>query len=380
MTNKLNDGNSYVYKQIWEGQWQQKQSLFSPEQDVNWLGQPTIERNILGQPKVARNWLGQPITGGSSSGGEAALVGLVLLLTIGLIVLAGWLIAMVLKGLGQALAALVNGWRDLTRRYPRQMLVVHLALGMAAVYGTLAAAGFDLSVRLGGLTLVPALWGWCWLTYRLPWFFMPINALLAGGALWWGAGLTQDSWLPTWSRLTVGLPLLGNLPAVLAALPLVVWLWSQGMRLRPRVFTPLNLLLAGAALSFVLTRAWVDWQPYWADFVAPVPARLVPPAGLLILLAPVAVWLWHQGQLRWPLPFVALSLLALGGLLSLSAHHTRPAWDTTWRHWAGGLPFAGVPLLAIAAGPVSLWGWGRASRWRPEFFIVPNLALAGGVL
>ena len=64
MAESLLTSEGYVYEQNWAGQWQQ-QGMFGPERDVNWLGQPNVERNILGQPKVARDWLGQPVTSGS---------------------------------------------------------------------------------------------------------------------------------------------------------------------------------------------------------------------------------------------------------------------------------------------------------------------------
>ena len=262
-------------------------------------------------------------------------------------------------------------------RYPRAMCVVHLGLGMAAVCGGLTLARFTLVACIGGAALVPILWGWLWLTRRVSLVFMPINAALAGGALWWASTLTRADWEPTWSPLVSGLPLVGNLPVVLAALPLASWFWSLSARRWPPVFRPLNLLLAGGVLWFVLTRLWPTWTPYWAAFTAPVP--IIPPVGLLLLLGPLAVWLWFQGQSRWPAPFIVANLLLLGGLAGLTGHHTRPMWDGTWRYWAAGLPFVAAPIATVSLAPASAWGWSRASRWKPTVFLIPNLILTGAV-
>jgi len=165
---------------------------------------------------------------------------------------------------------------------------------------------------------------------------------------------------------------------VLATLPMALWLWRLGARRWPRVFAPINQVALGAALWFLLMRAWTDWQPYWAAWMAPVPLQLS--AGALLFLAPIAIWLWLQGQSRWPLLFFGANLLIFGGLLALTGVHTRPMWDGAWHAWAGGLPIAGSPIAAIAFAPVGLWGWNLASRWRPRVFAIPNVLLLGGFL
>lgn len=378
MPDKLIDDEGYVYRQNLFGEWRQQQGVFGPVKDVNWLGQPRVERNILGQPKVARDFFGQPIQSGSGGdGGIVILVLFVILVPIGLLALAVWLSGIVLRAVWELLVALGAAWRLAVRSHPRTMLVVHLTLGTGAVYGGLTAAEFVLPLRVGGALLVPALWGWLWFTRRLPLILMPINAAIVGGALWWVATQTRATWQPTWSQLTHGLPAVGNLPAAVAVLPLLVWTWSRGMRHWPRHFVPLNLVAVGALLWFVLLRVWPDWQPGWARFVAPLP--FIPPAGLLLLAGPLGLWLWTRGQARWPLPFVGANLLLLGGLLALSGYHTQSSWDAAWRYGAGGLPISGAPLLALTIGPVTGWSWLRASRWRPKWFLVPNLLLSGGI-
>ncbi len=317
--------------------------------------------------------------GGGGGSGDAAAAALSLLLSIGLLVLLVYAIGALLALVAQILAALFSGWRNLVKRYPRTMLVVHLLLGMAAVGSGLYLAGFNLEVQVAGIALVPALWGWLWLTRHLPMVFMPINAALVGGGLWLAAQLTRSTWLPTWSRLTVGIPLAGNLPLLLAALPMLLWLWVLGARRWPQLFRPLNLLVLGAISCFLLLRVWTDWQPLWETWAGPVP--LLPQAtGWLIFLLPLGMWLWRKGQTRWPLPFTALNLLIFGGLLGLTAHHTQPAWLATWRHWMAGLPFAAAPILTISLGPVTLWGWSRVSRRWAKVFILPNLLLTGGII
>lgn len=312
-------------------------------------------------------------------GSDAAAVALGVLLTVGLLVLLALAVGALLALVFQILAALFNGWRNLVRQHPRFMLVVHLLLGMVAVGGGLRLAGFDSSIQLAGVALVPALWGWLWLTRRLPLVFMPINALLVGGGLWLVAHLTRPAWLFTWSRLTTGLPLVENLPLALAALPMILWLWGLGARRWPQVFHLLNLLALGAVSCFVLMRVWTDWQPLWASWFEPVPL-LPQAAGWLIFLLPLGLWLWGRGQARWPVLFTIFNLLLFGGLLGLTAHHTQPAWLATWRHWAAGLPFAAAPVLTISLSPLALWSWSQASRRWTKVLLIPNLLLTGGIM
>jgi hypothetical protein len=266
----------------------------------------------------------------------------------------------------------------LVERHPGPMRVLHLTIGMSAVAGALHLAGFGLPVVAAGAALVPTLWGWLWLTRRLPLVFMPINALLVGGSLWLLSRATRAIWQEPWALLTAGLPLVGNLPLVLAALPMLIWLWGLGMARWRKVFTPLSLLAAGTLLWFILMRVWTDWQPLWGDFSSPV--EFLPPVGWLLLLAPLALWLWRLGHARLPVPFTALNLLLFGGLLGLTAYHTQPAWLATWREWMAELPFAAMPLLVISLSPVTLWGWTRLSRRWTRVLQIPNLLLTGGIL
>ncbi len=393
----LIDKDGIVYEKGWDGQYHPRQGLFGPVRDTDWFGQPRVKCDWFGNPEEARDWLGGPVrssdgetlyrrpgSGGGSGGwgvggGDAAAAALGLLLSIGLAVLLVYAIGAVLSLLAQLLAALYNGWRGLVQRYPRGMLVVHLLIGMAAVGYGLYLAGFNLELQLGGAALVPALWGWLWLTRRLPIIFMPINAVLVGGGLWLVAQATQVIWSPTWSRLTADLPFVGNLPVLLTILPITLWFWGLGVHRWPKIFRLLNLLVAGALLWFLLMRAWTTWQPLWRAWVEPIP--LLPSVtGWLIFLLPMGLWLWYKAQTHWPLPFTALNLLIFGGLLGLTAYHTQSVWYGTWRHWMTGLPFAAAPILTIILSPVTLWGWSKASHHWPRVFAIPNLLLTGGIL
>ncbi len=388
----LVDKNGNVYKQgTLSNEWRQQHGLLSPEKDTNLFGQPNVQRNLLGQPEQARNIWGQPVQSSegrtlfrpssnsvsSGSGSDAAgLIGL--LLAVGLLIVAVYVASALLTLLVRILSALYRGWQELMRRYPWPMRVVNLLIAMAIVGGALHLAGFEQKAVAAGAALVPAVWGWLWLTRHLPLVFMPVNALLAGGALWLLASLTRAVWEPTWITLTSGLPVVGNLPLVLAALPMALLLWGLGMKKWPRVMAPVNSLVIGMLAWFLLLRVWTDWQPLWEELTAPVP--LLPPVSWLILLLPLIVWLWHKGYEQWPLPFTALNLLAFGGLLSLTAHHTQPVWLATWRNWAAGLPFVGMPILFIGLSPVALWGWTKMSQRWTRVFQIPNLLLSGGIL
>ncbi|MCL6511428.1 MAG: hypothetical protein K6U78_12150 [Anaerolineae bacterium] len=387
----LLDDEGNVYEQGLFGGWHRKQGLFGPEKDVGWFGQPNVERDFFGNPVPESTFFGgqvhsddgrplyRPATpsssSSSSSGGDAAAALLTLILIAGVVFLAGVMLVVLAK----VAAALFDAWRDLTRRHPRAMRVVHLAFGMIAVGLGLSLAGFDLAIQVAGAALVPALWAWLWLTRRLPLVFLPINALLAGGALWLIGEWTRPVWLPIWPSLTAGLPAIAsNLSLVLAVLPLMLLLLAAGSRRWPTLFAPINCLVIGGAAWFALMRVWTDWQPAWRMLIAPLP--LAPHTGWLIALAPLALWLWFNGQQRWPLPFLGLNLLVFGGLLALTAYHLQPAWMGTWRTWTAGLPIAGAPFIVIGVAPFTLWSWNRVSRRWPRAFVVPNLLLTGGIL
>lgn len=389
----LIDKDGVVYEKGWFGQYYPKIGWLGPERDTTWTGQPNVKRNWLGLPEEARDWLGMPVRSidgkvlyrraksevDSWGGGDAAEAALAFLLSIGLFILFLYIVSAVLALVVHILVALFNGWRSLTKRYPRTMLIVHLLLGMGGVGGALRFAGFRLEGQIVGAALVPLLWGWVWITRRLPLIFIPINSALVGSALWFAARLTTPFWLPTWLHWTAGLPLMSNLPLLLALFPTFSVLWILGARRWPQVFQPLNRLALGAVFSFVLLRVWTDWQPLWIMWVKPVP--LLPQAtAWLIFLLPLGIWLWRKAQERWPLLFTALNLLLFGGLLGLTAYHTQPAWLDIWYRWAGGLPFATAPILTISLSPVALWGWSWASRRWAKVFVVPNLLLWGGIL
>jgi hypothetical protein len=250
---------------------------------------------------------------------------------------------------------------------------------MAAVGYGLRLAGFGFELQLGGALLVPLIWGWIWLTRRFSPVLMPINALLFGGALWFLAQATRAEWTPTWTRLTIGLPLVGNLSIVLALLPILLWLWHLGHNRWPRIFTPLGLLGVGALLWFFLMRVWTTWQTPWEVWVGPVP---VPGfiTGWLVLLLPLVLWLWRLGYTRYPLPFTALNLLIIGAFLGLAAYHSQSIWVGRWQRWMAGLPIIGAPILVISLSPITVWGLGKFGQKWPRVFTIPNLLLIGGVL
>lgn len=383
MPEYLVDDEGYVYEKGFDGQWHQKWGWFGPQKDTNWLGQPNVKRDLLGRPKEARGPFGGFVTdktgkllyepsdsgsttsyGGDSSSGSADLEGLIAL---GILILIVFIVITVF-----------NAWRGLAERYPRAMAVIHTLAGMAAVVYGLAYAGFPPSVQIGGAALVPGLVGWLWLTRHLPLIFMPINAILTGAGLWLVAEIMRVTWEPTWSRLTIGLPLLSNLAALLAILPMTLLLWFYLGQRWPPLFAPLNCLVAGATLWFLLTRVWTDWFSSWGIWTQPIPVLL--PVGWLIFLGPLILWLWYQGQVRWPAFFFFLNLLAFGGLLGLTAYHTQTSWIDHWDRWTGGLLFNSVPLLVISLSPITLGSWIWASRRWERIFIVPNLLLTGAGL
>jgi hypothetical protein len=370
------------------GSWNKEQGVFGTNKDVNWLGQPNLERDFLGRPVQARTAFGSPIHSDEgqplyksssptdiSSGGSDALAGLA---AIGLLVLGVLIIGAIFALLAKITSSLVEGYQTLMRRYPWPMRIFHLALGMLLVYAILFMVGFSMELRLLGVALVPALWGWIRLTRKLPMVFMPINAVLIGAGLWFVAQYTRPIWQSNWSRLTTGLPIVDNLPILLAVLPMTIWLWTLGSRRWPWLFYPLAQLFLGGLLWFFLMRVWTDWQPYWNNWMEPVPLFILF-VGWIILFLPLFLWLRKRGQERWPLPFV-LNLLILGAVLGLSAYHTQPSWQAIWNQWMVGMPFFAAPILVISLMPISFWSWSWATnRWR-RYFIIPNLLISGFII
>jgi hypothetical protein len=390
----LIDDQGNVYRQSsFSGEWHRQEGLFGAQRDTGIFGNPNIQRNLFGQPEAARTSWGNPIYsddgrplyqrsgsdsygGGGGSGAGDALAGF---LAFGIVILTVLAIAAIFSVLFKLVGAVINAYRSLMMRYPRAMLIFHLLFGMTFVAGIVRLGGFSLTFQLAGAALVPFLWAWLRLTRWLPLVFMPINCIVAGAALWFGADAIRPSWEVSWRHLSAGLPLIANLPLALASLPMLVWLWSLGARRFPGIFLALRHLVLGMLLWFALMRLWIDWQPYWTSFMAPMP-WLLALTGWLILLLPLVLWLWRSGQERWPLPFIGLNLLVFGGLLGLTAFHTQPAWMDFWHHWMAGLPFAYTPILAISLAPFSFWGWGVAvNRWR-RWLAVPNALLTGGIL
>lgn len=204
------DDQGHVHRKNWSRQCAEDQGLLGPKQDTNSLGQPNVKRNIFGQPEQARGFFGQqiessdgrPLYQSASGGGEATLLGIVLLLAVGVFILALWLLAEIGKLLAAVIAAAFEDWRGLVDRYPHQMLAVHLLIGVSATFGAITAGGFALPIRVAGAALVPAALGWQWLTRRLPLVFMPINAVATGAGLLWTSQYTSIYLSLTWANLT----------------------------------------------------------------------------------------------------------------------------------------------------------------------------------
>ncbi|MGH9175088.1 MAG: hypothetical protein ACRD1H_12065, partial [Vicinamibacterales bacterium] len=127
----------------------------------------------------------------------------------------------------------------------------------------------------------------------------------------------------------------------------------------------------------VLLRLWVGWQPLWERAIAPAPFD--PSLGPLLLALPAGGWLWSLGNRRWPDVFAIGHLLALGGLLALTAAHSEAVWAGFWAAWAGDLPLAAFPFVVICLAPLAGGLGDEATRSWPKALIVPNLLLLGAV-
>lgn len=379
----LLDREGNVYQQGTFGEWERRQGLLGP-------GKGRPERDWLGRPEQARDESGHPVTTRSGdplyiparppgprgqSGAEdivAAFAGL--MLVVGIVATLG----LILAAIGQTIAGTASGYARATRRYPRATLFFHLLLGMAVSVLGVRAAGLPRDVQLLALALVPGLWVWYRLTLRLPLVFMPVNAVGAAAGSWVLANATREHWQTIWQGWTEGIPFVQDLALVLAALPPILLFWVAGARRWPKVFRPLNLLALGALFWFLLTRVWTAWLPVWAEWSAPIP--LMPPAGAILLFAPLLLWLWIRGQERWPLPLTFVNLLLFGAVLGVTAYHSEASWLPTWSAWTEGLPLAAAPLAVIGLGPASLWLWTEASRRWVRLLHAPNLLLSGAVL
>jgi hypothetical protein len=393
---RLLDNQGNVYEKNPWGEWTRQESWAGgPKQEMDWTGQPKIRHNLWGEPESARDFWGDPIrsaegkplyrpassTFGPSGGGgdaEAVAAALALLAGIGLFILFLYLIAALVSALAEILAAFFKGWQSLARRHPRAMTIVHLALGSGLMAFLANYLYLPSSLQLAGAVLVPLLWSWVWLTRHLPLVFIPINLALIGAGLWLAGEVTRSLWEPTWSPLTVGLPLVNDLSVLLAITPTALWLWWQGEQRWPRAMIAINGLVLGTSLWFFTDRVWADWRPFWDFWMAGLP--LVDMAAWVALLGPLTLWLWVRSTQRWPLPFTILNLLLFGGLLGLMADRTQPVWHVTWRYWAAGLPFAPFPIVLVTAAPLGAWLWDRGTHRWPRLFIIPNLLLAGGFL
>lgn len=388
----LDDEGTIHDRGFLSGTYDEQQGIFGLRKDANWLGQPNVKTNFFGQPVAARDFFGQTITssdgrplyesasssGGMSGGAEGAIALAVIVISFLAVLGALWLTAWLLSLVYRALCALLETYAGLWRAHTRTALVLHIFGSTALAFFALSAEGADPTMTLVGTALVPVAWVWLILTILFPLVLMPINAIGLGATLYVAAEAARPSWQITWTRLSSGLPGLDHLSLVLAAVPLALYAWVLGHRRWPLVFTPVAHLLVGFGLWLSLTRAWVAWQPAWSAWVAPLP--FAPPVAVVLLAGPLAIWLWAQGQARWPLAFAAWNLLVLGSLLGLTAVHTETVWDPTWRYWSQGTPFSSAPILAIAAAPVTAWSWNLGMRFQPKLFVVPNLVLTGAIL
>jgi hypothetical protein len=389
----LIDDEGQVYNQgPFRAGWQPKQGMFGIEKDTNLFGQPNIRQGLFG-PVQARDEWGRPqyssddkplyqrneyvySSGGGSSGGTGDLGAL---LAFGLVLLFVFVIGAILAALNQFVVAVLHGYHGLIRRYPYPMLAFHLSIGMGFVYLIGYLVGYSWEARLAGAFLVPGIWAWTWLTRKLPLVFMPINTILLGGCLWLVSRLTEQAWQPTWLEGTVGLPLINNLPLILALLPLSLWLLRLGNDHWPLIFQPIQLLITGVILWLLLTRFWTDWQPLWQTWFKPLPF-IITFTGWIIFLLPLVWWIWVKGRVLFPLPFFVVKLIVFGGLLGLTAYHTESLWIDAWNHWFASFPFGSSPILLISLSPISLWTWSFASRRWYRYLFLPNFVLTGVIL
>ena len=383
MPQHLIDKEGNVYREDIFGRWNRQEGLLGTERDTTWTGSPRIKRDWLGHEEKAQTAWGHQIDSrdgvplyepDSSPGGSSSSDALAGLAALGTVILAVLLIGLLIK----LIAALIEGWVALMRRYPSQMRVVNLSLGALLVGEAAYAIGFPPHLAVAAGLGVPALWTWLWLTRRLPLLFVPINLILFSAGLWYLGEATRPWWVEPWGRLTVGLPLVGRLSLLLAALPSLLFLWSVGRRHAPAVMAPLSRIVWGGVLWFLLMRVWTAWQPFWVYWASGT--AFLSFVGWVVFLLPLALWLWVQGAIRWPLPFTALGLLLFGLLMGHVAGRTQSSWYSVWQHWARGLFFSPFPIAVVTAAPLSLWLWNRGSQRWPRWFLVPNLLLAGGFL
>jgi hypothetical protein len=392
MSDLIDDEGQVYYERPLIGDWQPKPGLFGIEKDANFFGQPNIRQGLFG-PIQARDAWGRPLyssdekplyerneyISSSGGGGSGATGDVGAALAFGLVLLFVFIVGAFLAALSQFFVVILDSYRSLVRRYPYPMLCFHLGIGMGLAYMVGNLMGFSWEARLAGSLLVPGIWAWSWLTRKLPLVFMPINTMLLGGCLWLISRLTENAWRPAWLAGTSGLPLINNLPLVLALLPLSVWLLGLGNKRWPLIFQPIQLLITGVILWLLLTRFWTDWQPLWQTWFKPLPF-IITFTGWIIFLLPLVWWIWVKGRALFPLPFFVVKLLVFGGLLGLTAYHTESLWIDAWNHWFASFPFVSSPILLISLSPISLWTWSFASRRWYSYLLFPNLILTGMIL
>ena len=183
MSQLIDDEGNVHTQSPFTGGWRQKQGTFGPAKDTNIFGQPNVRRDLLGRPVAARDGLGRVIRDGDEplyepaspssfepGGGDAEAMFIFFI-----VIIVAWVVSALFALLGKMVAALIETWRELERRYPRAMLIVRLVISMAAIGYALGAVGFDPRIQLAGIALVPGLWGWLWLTRRVSVIFLPIN-------------------------------------------------------------------------------------------------------------------------------------------------------------------------------------------------------------
>lgn len=264
----------------------------------------------------------------------------------------------------------------LYRRYPRGMIGVHLVVGTAGM----AYLNFGFGSLYGLVLLIFTVsWPWIWLTMRLPYILWPVNAALFGGGLWRIADRTRTDWQPYWIVAAKGIPLIGDLQALVAVLPMAFLAWVFAARRWPTVMAVPTRIAIGAVLWFTLFRigaGWLpQWLPWWEYVFWPLPIIAAAPAACIALF-PVALWIWWNPVKRVPLLFGALFMLVVGTISFLVAFHLLPL-EQVWRVITGDLDFAQSPVQSLLLLPLVIWLWTKLWRRWPRVVAVPSLILVG---
>ena len=147
----------------------------------------------------------------------------------------------------------------------------------------------------------------------------------SGLVSWFSTKLSEQVWMPEWSRFTAGLPYSPTFrsPGCLAFWDLAVEPGTAGL---PKIFRWLALLVLGAILCFLTMRVWTGLATQTGRRGCALLRSSASITGWVIILPSLDTLVLVPGAGRWPYPFMILNLLLLGGLLGLTAYHTEPRW------------------------------------------------------